>query len=248
MKHILFSMVGVLILAGSAHAQMADAGGTWDVNLTTPSGPMTVALTLKKDGEKLTGSIAGPQGEVAVQGTQKDKAVAVNFSVQTPNGPFAIVMNGNQDGDAISGTMDFNGQGQAEWTGKRRSGAPGAAPAPTDKPPAQGDKPPAQGDKPIDVTGVWAFQIEIGGGTTGTPTVTFKQEGEKLSGTYSSQVVGEHQFTGTVKGNAISFGFTASFDGNAFKVTYAGTVDKDTMKGTVTFGDLGEGTFSGKKK
>ena len=60
---------------------------------------------------------------MAVQGTQKDKAVAVNFSVQTPNGPFAIVMNGNQDGDAIAGTMDFGGQGQAEWSGKRAGGA-----------------------------------------------------------------------------------------------------------------------------
>ena len=93
-------------------------------NLTTPNGPMTVALTLKKDGEKLSGTIAGPQGEVAVQGTQKDKAVDVNFSVQTPNGPFAIVMAGNQDGDAIAGTMDFGGQGQAEWTGKRRAARP----------------------------------------------------------------------------------------------------------------------------
>ena len=126
MKNILTLFIGALLLAGSAYAQ-DDATGTWDLNLTTPNGPMTVALTLKKDGEKLSGSIAGPQGEVAVQGTQKEKAVVVNFSVQTPNGPFAIVMTGNQDGDAIAGTMDFGGQGQAEWTGKRRAGAAAAA-------------------------------------------------------------------------------------------------------------------------
>jgi hypothetical protein len=243
MKNILSMLVIVFTLAGSAYAQGADAAGTWDVTFTTPNGPMSVALTLKKDGEKLTGTIAGPQGEVAVQGTQKDKAVAVNFSVQTPNGALAIAMNGNQDGDGINGTMDFGGQGQSEWTGKRRGGN-GAATAAA---PAQADKPPAQADK-LDVTGVWAFQIEIGGNATGTPTVTFKQEGEKLSGTYSSQVVGEQQLTGTIKGNAISFGFTASFDGNAVKVTYTGTAEKDTMKGTVTFGDLGEGNWSGKRK
>jgi hypothetical protein len=103
-------------------------------------------------------------------------------------------------------------------------------------------------DKPADVAGVWAFQIEIGGGTTGTPTVTFKQDGEKLTGVYASQVLGDREFTGTVKGNAISFEFTADFDGNKVKVVYAGTVEKDTMKGKVTFGDLGDGTFSGKKK
>ena len=242
MKNILplFIAVIALVLASSAYAQSADATGTWDVNLTSPNGPMTVALTLKKDGEKLSGSIAGPQGEVAVQGTQKDKALIVNFSVQTPNGPFAIVMNGNQDGEAIVGMMDFNGQGQGEWSGKRRTGA-----AAVTAPPAAGAS--TQTDKPADVNGAWAIQIEIGG-NTGIPTATFKQEGEKISGTYSSQVVGEQQITGTVKGNAITFGFQASFDGNAVKVTYSGTVDKDTMKGTVTFGDLGEGTWTAKKK
>jgi hypothetical protein len=242
MKNILSAFVGVLLLAGSAYAQGAGATGTWDVNFNTPNGPMNAALTLKKDGEKLTGSIVGPQGEVAVEGSQKDKAVVVNFSVQTPNGAFAIVMNGNQDGESIAGTMDFGGQGQADWTGKRRAGAAAAAAAPA----GQAEKP-SQGEKAGDVSGAWALQIDLGG-NAGTPSVTFKQDGEKLSGTYSSQVVGEQQITGTIKGNAITFGFQASFDGNAVKVTYTGTVEKDTMKGSVQFGDLGEGTFTGKKK
>ena len=231
--------MGAVLLAGPVHAQGNSAAGTWDVSLTTPNGPMSVALTLKKDGAKLSGSIAGPQGEVAVEGTQKDKAVVVSFSVQTPNGAFAIVMNGNQDGDAIGGTMDFGGQGQAEWTGKRRGGAAASAGGPAAAP--------GQGDKPADVSGTWAIQLDIGGQTV-TPTVTLKQDGEKLSGTYSSQVLGEQQVTGTVKGNDITFGFQASLDGNAVKVTYTGKVDKDTMKGSVALGDMGEGTFTAKKK
>lgn len=102
-------------------------------------------------------------------------------------------------------------------------------------------------DKPADVAGTWNIMIEIGG-NTGTPTVTFKQDGENLTGTYSSQVVGEQKVTGTIKGNAITFEFTASFDGNSVKVTYSGTVDKGTMKGKVTFGELGDGTFTAKKQ
>jgi hypothetical protein len=100
----------------------------------------------------------------------------------------------------------------------------------------------------VDVTGTWVLQIDLGGGQGGSPSVALKQEGEKLSGTYSSQVVGEHQVTGAVKGNAVTFGFEASFDGNAVKVTYSGTVEKDAMKGDVTFGDFATGTFTGKKK
>jgi hypothetical protein len=102
-------------------------------------------------------------------------------------------------------------------------------------------------DKPADVAGTWNIALDIGGNTA-TPSVTFKQDGETLTGIYSSQLLGEQKVTGTIKGNAITFEFTASFDGNAVKVTYSGTVDKTTMKGKVTFGDMGEGTFTAKKQ
>jgi hypothetical protein len=243
MKNILPLVVGAILLAGAAYGQSNNAAGTWDVSFTTPNGPMTVALTLKKDGEKLSGTIAGPQGEVAIEGTQKEAAVAINFTAQTPNGPFDIAMTGNQAGDGIVGTIDFGGQGQSEWTGKRRGvGATPAAAAPA---PAAGGAT-AQADK-IDVTGAWALQLDIGGNAA-TPSVTFKQDGEKLTGTYFSQLLGEQPLTGTVKGSAIAFGFMASFDGNSVQVTYTGTVEKDAIKGTVTFGDMGEGTFTAKRK
>ena len=104
----------------------------------------------------------------------------------------------------------------------------------------------AQSNK-VDVTGVWIFTVESPAGKS-NPTLTFKQDGETLTGTYHSQMLGEQKITGTIKGNDISFGFTASFDGNAVKVTYSGTVEKTTMKGKVSFGDLGEGAFSAKKQ
>ncbi len=102
-------------------------------------------------------------------------------------------------------------------------------------------------DKPVDVSGNWALTVETSAGT-GNPTVEFKQDGETLTGNYSSQVFGEQKVTGTIKGNAITFGFTTSFQGSTVTVTYTGTVDPSTMKGKVTLGELGEGTFTGKKK
>jgi hypothetical protein len=54
--------------------------------------------------------------------------------------------------------------------------------------------------------------------------------------------------TGTIKGSAITFGFTTSFQGSTVTVTYTGTADATTMKGKVAVGDLGEGTFTGRKK
>ena len=105
---------------------------------------------------------------------------------------------------------------------------------------------PQQGETRTDVSGTWAFQVEFSGGT-GTPTMTFKQDGEKLTGHYSGQL-GEAPLAGTVKGNAIEFSIDVDIQGTAAHIVYSGTVDKDSMKGTVKLADFGEGTFTAKKK
>jgi hypothetical protein len=99
----------------------------------------------------------------------------------------------------------------------------------------------------VDVTGKWAFTVETSAGS-GTPKFTFKQEGEKLTGHYSGQL-GEAELTGSVKGSAITFTFTGDAAGTAIEATYNGTVEnKDSMKGKVTLGGFGEGTFTGKRQ
>jgi hypothetical protein len=59
-----------------------------------------------------------------------------------------------------------------------------------------------------DISGTWQFNVETSQGS-GTPTVTFKQTGEQLTGTYASQIFGEMKLAGTVKGNAVEFAFVA---------------------------------------
>jgi len=106
----------------------------------------------------------------------------------------------------------------------------------------------AQAPAKVDVTGAWAFEVQTEAGT-GTPLVTFKQEGEKLTGHYSSAVLGEAELSGTIKGTAIEFTVAANVQGNAISVTFTGTVDDaNSMKGKVSFAGLGEGTFTGKRK
>jgi hypothetical protein len=99
----------------------------------------------------------------------------------------------------------------------------------------------------VDVTGKWAFNVETAAGA-GTPTMTFKQDGEKLTGHYSGQL-GESDLTGTVKGADISYTFTIDAQGTMIKATYTGTVDtKDSMKGKVVLEGLGDGTFTAKRQ
>ena len=100
----------------------------------------------------------------------------------------------------------------------------------------------------IDVTGAWTFTIMSEAGT-GTPTVTFKQDGEKITGHYSSMLVGEADLTGTVKGQAIEFTVRADLGGMPVEFKFVGTVEnKDSMKGKLDSGGFGDGTFTGKRK
>ncbi len=99
----------------------------------------------------------------------------------------------------------------------------------------------------VDVTGDWAFTVETGMGS-GSPVITFKQDGEKLTGTYDGQP-GTANFTGTVKGTAIQFSFTLNAQGQEVDVNYTGTVDGKSMKGAVAMaGGQLSGTFTGTKK
>lgn len=100
----------------------------------------------------------------------------------------------------------------------------------------------------VDLTGKWIFDVKTDAGT-GTPTVTFKQDGEKLTGHYSSQTLGEADLTGTVKGQNVHFTFMADLGGQAAPVTYDATIEgKDAMKGTIDIAGLAGGTFTGKRQ
>ena len=102
------------------------------------------------------------------------------------------------------------------------------------------------GAQATNVTGEWAFNVTTDQGG-GTPAITFKQDGEKLTGKYVGQL-GSADLTGTVKGTAIHFTFTIDAGGQAAPVTYDGTVEKNTMKGKLDIGGMVNGTFTATKK
>ena len=106
----------------------------------------------------------------------------------------------------------------------------------------------AQGTPAVDVTGKWAFTVTTSAGT-GTPTVTLKQQGDSLTGHYSSQALGEADLAGTVKDRKITFKFVAEVQGTSLAITYTGTVEAaDALKGTVDIGGQASGTFTAKKQ
>lgn len=97
----------------------------------------------------------------------------------------------------------------------------------------------------VDVTGSWAMEVTTETGTT-TPSMTLQQDGNKITGHYSSATLGDADVTGTVDGSDITISFNAEMQGQEIPVVYKATID-DTgaMSGTIDVaGGMATGTFS----
>jgi hypothetical protein len=95
------------------------------------------------------------------------------------------------------------------------------------------------------VAGEWDFTVETQAGS-GTPHFSLKQDGTTVTGHYKG-ALGEAPVNGTVSGNELTIKFKVNAQGTDLECTYTGTVDGDSIKGKVQLGELGEGTFTGKK-
>lgn len=100
----------------------------------------------------------------------------------------------------------------------------------------------------LNVTGKWNMTLEMSMGT-GTPTLELKQDGEKITGTYTGRY-GTFQLAGTLKERVIEFSFTMEAEGESVVMSFGGQVAEDgqTMKGNATLGELGDATWTAKKE
>jgi hypothetical protein len=96
------------------------------------------------------------------------------------------------------------------------------------------------------VEGAWTLTLETPQGTS-NPTLNLKQAEQKLTGTYAGRM-GEIPIEGTIKGQAISFAAKINAQGQEIVLTFGGTVEQDSMKGTVDFGGVGSANWSGVRK
>jgi opacity protein-like surface antigen len=97
----------------------------------------------------------------------------------------------------------------------------------------------------VNVTGQWVMTVETPAGR-GNPTFELKQDGDKVTGTYSG-ALGQAPVTGTVKGDELTLNIQIDAAGQQMVVVYSGKIEGNAVSGKVVLGDLGEGTFTGKK-
>ena len=95
-----------------------------------------------------------------------------------------------------------------------------------------------------DISGTWNANVQTDMGS-GTPVFVLKQNGEKLSGTYSG-ALGEGPVSGTLKGQDV----VLEFELQGGKIVYTGKVDAEgrKMEGKVDLAGMASGTFTAAKK
>ena len=102
-------------------------------------------------------------------------------------------------------------------------------------------------NKSTPLTGTWSFTVKSGD-TTGTPTVTFTQRDETLTGHYSSTTFGEADLKGTVTRASVKFTVFATYQGERQDLTFSGEYDGSReIKGSYS-NNFGSGSFTAVRK
>ena len=231
------TIVGLSIAAPSSAQTAATVSGRWTASFVTAERTYPATIELKQDGQTISGNLV-TEAKEKVTGSVEGSAISFRFQTLDPGGSGGLLSIGVKctlDKDALTGDFTVDDGPGGTFSGQRAAAASQTSGAKADAS--------AKGD----LTGSWTLAVDFGS-ISATPSVVFKQDGESLTGEYTSQQYGSYPLKGTVKGNQLQFTFTMTIEGNAIDVAYSGTVDKDSIKGSVNYGGVGDGTFTGTRK
>ena len=97
----------VCFLLMTMAALAADVSGKWKASVEGPNGQMELTFDLKADGNKLTGTVTSPMGEMPItEGTLDGDQIA--FTVETDQ--FKVVHKGTVSGDEMKLKVEVGDQ------------------------------------------------------------------------------------------------------------------------------------------
>ena len=112
-------VVLALLLGPGLSAEPAKVAGKWNVTLELSSITGHPVITLKQDGEKLTGTYEGRYGESALTGTVKEKEITFTVTFVAEGMQTQGVYTGKVDGDTMGGDVSYVGAGDGTWSAVR---------------------------------------------------------------------------------------------------------------------------------
>jgi hypothetical protein len=226
-----------LSLASTAFAQ--SPAGAWELTIETPQGPNTSTLTLKQDGDKLTGDLASPLGSSPVTGTFSAGAVAVTANIDIQGTSLQLGINGKVDADTMTGEVKFGDFGAFPFKATR-AGASAAAPAPPAAPAARA----ATSGSVTDANGKWDIVLSIEGVGEIPVQADFKQDGTKVTGTFSGPA-GDVTLQGTMTGPSLRLEFEVDTPQGKVPIVLTGELGAQGFTGKATLAGMGEANWKG---
>jgi hypothetical protein len=92
--------------------------GKWDILMDTPGGQIPFSANFVQAGEKVSGMIAGPTGEIPVTGTMTGNALKMDMNIQTPQGDMEIKFTGDLGPQGLAGKASTM-MGDMTWSATR---------------------------------------------------------------------------------------------------------------------------------
>ncbi|MEL6506386.1 MAG: hypothetical protein AAGL18_09115 [Pseudomonadota bacterium] len=91
--------------------------GKWNISIKTPMGDQTALLTLKQDGDTLTGDMSGAMGTVEIQNGKVDGDTLTWSANVTSPMPVTLDFTGKTEGDNIAGDVKLGAFGASTFSG-----------------------------------------------------------------------------------------------------------------------------------
>ena len=203
-----------IILDAQEKKETPQFDGAWKVtrpNQADAANPQV--LTLKQEGEKLTGTLKARAETPIAEGKVSGGTITFKVTRDYQGKPRTSTFEGELDGETLKLTQSWEVDGN---TRRRR---------------LEGTR---MKDEPAKVAGTWNSSFSVGERTIES-TLKLKQEGEKLSG---AMTFGQQQDSETpikdaaLKGRELSFHTTRERDGRTITTRYKGTLAEDGQKFT----------------
>jgi hypothetical protein len=211
-----------------------------------PQGPTTFTVSLKQDGEKLTGGLTSPIGAIPVTGTVTSGAVALTALIEFQGTSLQVGLDGKVADETLNGTLRFGDFGEFPFTAKRADkSAPtsaGAVSVPTTPttPPAVSS---ADGGRVVGAAGKWNVVLSIPGAGQVPASATLTQEGDKISGVLSS-LGREVPVTGTITGTVLKLEFMVKTPLGEVPIVMTGDVSEKGLIGKASVAGLSEADWT----
>jgi hypothetical protein len=188
--------------------------GKWDYDIDLNGNTLNLVLTLKQDGEKLSGKVSVGDFDLPIsEGKIAGDAISFTVVVDRDDLKFTSKYKGTVAGDTIKGKIhsDRNGQDhEYDWNATREKAATAS-----------------------NATGLWKWVLVTENGDSHDLSLKLKQEGDKLSGVV---ILGDNEIPisdGLVKDNEVTLKVTRERDGKTQVSKFKGTLDGDSIKGKI---------------